>query len=239
MTHAIADAEAAIARNPESLQELSKAADLLIEQGDPRGEDFAACLAGDMTAEQLMRQHPACRYAMFVAAWAMLAPVRRCRDRGWKDCDACETMESQVEALRLLAECGKVGVVKEDDVIADTGGYFPPTPTRYKAGSVATRWYEGMRKLAGPNYDTFDERLALLDAYAMADPETRRKWADETRALTPIKFEPITLSAADSAFLATLDSLARTARADIIRGLAVPADVLRGGAYINTREGTA
>jgi hypothetical protein len=49
VTHTVADAEAAIARHPTDLTQLSMAADLLTECGDPRGEDFAACLSGALS----------------------------------------------------------------------------------------------------------------------------------------------------------------------------------------------
>jgi len=256
VTHTIADAEAAIARNPQSLEELSRAADLLIEHGDPRGEDFSLCLQGGLTADELMRRHPACRCAMFVAAWSMEGKVFRCKkcsgsgrayiytghgDCQEGDCWACldgiETgfdFAARAEALRLLAECGKVGMTREADWIADVGGYFPETSQSYAAGSVATIWYEGMRRLAGSNCHAVRERFALLDAYADADPETRRRWADETRALTPLEVVPIKMSAADSEFLDAIHNAETAARAEILRGAAVPDDVLRGGSYIDT-----
>lgn len=207
MTHTVADAEAAIRRHPESLEELSRAADLFIEQGDPRGEAFAACLSGGLTAEELMRQFPADVSAMFVAAWALDA-CKWCRGAGlgsYEDgnyggmipetcsCRRGGRASARAEALRLLAACGKVG---EEMVCEPTGGHFVAggywgpdagRDTNSQGTTVAVFWYARM----SANFETVNHllfnrlvnRLALLDAYATADPGTRRRWAEETRAL--------------------------------------------------------
>ena len=169
MTHTVQDAEAAVARHPDDLATLSMAADLLMELDDPRGEDFAACLDGRMTAEEVMRRHPACRYAMYVAAWHMLVMP----NRG----DA-----ARAEGLRLLAECGKAGSVEH--------GYWSGVPAKRKhIECVPESWWDAAVRPLYRDRQAFSDpitnRLALLDAYAAADPGTRRQWAEETRALTP------------------------------------------------------
>lgn len=204
MTHTIADAEAAIARHPESLEELSKAADLLIEQGDPRGEDFSPCLAGGLTAEELMRRHPADVSAMFVAAWRLAGEGDECSEchdetgewtgfvrptpnygSSWVPCLACRGSKlgaaaaARADALRLLAECGKVGC-------HPSLGYRT-LPRLRDPASVPGDWIEETliaRTRPPCQYETVRLRSGLLDAYAAADPDTRRRWAEETRALT-------------------------------------------------------
>lgn len=193
MTHTTADAEAAIARHPESLEQLSMAADLLQELNDPRGEDFAACLGGEMSAEDLMRKWPADASAMFVAAWVIgnAAWCARCGDRGtvWvegpsgsneptvypEECPWCKGSSrgkyARAEALRLLAACGISGYESK------TG----PGSSHYQRQGVSADWVaETIGKGA---IGAIPRRLALLDAYAAADPDTRRRWAEETRAL--------------------------------------------------------
>lgn len=200
MTHTVRDAEAAIARHPECLETLCKAADLLIEAGDSRGEDFAACLDGRMGVEPLMRKYPACRYAMFVAAWPLStrANCTRCDGRGWyrdghdynrttEPCEACGRtgrgkLPLYAEALRLLAACGKVG--------REGFGYDDPVGREDDADFIAlavpTEWWLSVSiDHTHPGWaDPVSERLALLDAYAAADPDARRRWAEETRAMT-------------------------------------------------------
>lgn len=190
MTHTVADAEAAIARHPTDLTQLAMAADLLIEAGDPRGEDFAACLAGDLTGEELMRRHPADVSAMYVAAWEMSSNCGTCNGAGFYPkpdnpewvlrCERCGGnyfREARAEALRLLAECGKVG--------EGFTGYFAYGSPK---GTISGGWY---REAIYPHEDNrliycqvIPERLALLDAYAKVDPDTRYRWAAETRALS-------------------------------------------------------
>ena len=201
MTHTIADAEAAIARHPDDLATLSMAADLLQELDDPRGEDFAACLDGRMTAEDLMRRHPACRYAMFVAAWAMeqCESCHRKRFVSYRElvyggtithtCSCCASdPEARAEALRLLAECGKVGTQRPP---TNNWYFYWSLPDASPKERVCDRWWHAAhdRHPAGNKHplarDVISARLALLDAYAAADPDTRRQWAEETRALTP------------------------------------------------------
>ena len=206
MTHTIADAEAAVARHPESLETLSMAADLLIEAGDPRGEDFAACLDGRLSAEKLMRRHPACRYAMFVAAWAMEpSGCRWCGGTGmiwppgrgpggahptWEKCGACGGSPSRAEALRLLAECGKVG--REEFGYDDPHGW--EHEPEFGECVVALGWWRSVAsRLPSADWaNPVTERLALLDAYATAGPDTRRRWAAETRApaAAPVEATP-------------------------------------------------
>lgn len=197
MTHTVADAEAAVARHPDSLEQLSKAADLLIELGDPRGEDFSACLAGDVTGEEVMRRHPACRYTMFVAAWAMVQ-CRLCqgvryvthRDAVYggtitQTCSCCAADPfARAEALRLLAECGRVGEDNEN-LGRDTYSYWSIRAKPVFARVPFGWWYEADgsagRGLWGRS--RVDSRLALIGAYAGAGPETRRLWADGTRKM--------------------------------------------------------
>ena len=201
MTHTIADAEDAIRRYPECLVTLSMAADLLIEQGDRRGEDFSLCLQGGVTGEELMRRHPADVSAMFVAAWRLAGAdvtgacgrarcdVRFDGPQGW--CPLCRGsgVESngnaaRAEALRLLAECGKAGMID-----AVEGWYFYwSIPDRPDGERVCSGWWHATRgtRESGEHQllkDTVSARLALLDAYAAADPDTRRRWAEETRAM--------------------------------------------------------
>jgi len=189
VTHTIADAEAAIARNPESLEQLCMATDLLIEAGDPRGEDFAACLAGTITAEEVMRRHPADVSAMYVAAWAMSSNCGMCNGAGFyldpanadwclpcERCGGSYFREARAEALRLLAECGKVGI--------NRGGYWGPCiPSAPPVSVVPLNWLWS----ANPELDgePVSLRMRLLDAYAQADPDTRRRWTEETRAMKP------------------------------------------------------
>lgn len=185
MTHTVTDAESAIARHPDDLMQLCMATDLLIELDDPRGEDFAACLAGVITAEEVMRRHPADVSAMFIAAWWLggYRGCQLCAGSAAFNCGACGCNASsggRAEALRLLAECGKVGEpgFGYDDVL----GHEPDSPC-----VVASHWwYDSNLGVNCPGWaDPVSERLALLDAYAKVDPDTRRRWADETRALTP------------------------------------------------------
>lgn len=52
----------------------------------------------------------------------------------------------------------------------------------------------------------------------------------------PLEVVPIGLTAADSEFLAAIRDAETAARDHILCGLGVPADVLRGGSYIDTPE---
>jgi hypothetical protein len=86
----------------------------------------------------------------------------------------------RAEALRLLAECGKVGHEEE--------GYFYPGTTRPGSDreAVSHGWYEdSLPRIEGRVVAADIHRLALMDAYAAADPATRERWARETRALVP------------------------------------------------------
>jgi hypothetical protein len=194
VTHTIADAEAAIARHPTDLTQLSMAADLMQELDDPRGADFAACLGGDLSAEELMRRHPADVSAMYVAAWAMAGRggCSRCKGDGWvyagydggrEECPLCEGTGNghegrlRAEALRLLAECGKVG--RQSDEGPRYFCHDVPAEEKVYAG-----WWSKAADIALKTLFRVG-RCHLLDAYAAADPDTRRQWADETRALTP------------------------------------------------------
>ncbi len=52
---------------------------------------------------------------------------------------------------------------------------------------VSQAWYDSLtlgERLVAKNQGPVAFRLALLDAYAAADPDTRRRWAEETRQLT-------------------------------------------------------
>lgn len=211
MTHTIADAEAAIARHPECLETLSMAADLMIESGDPRGEDFAACLDGSLSAEEVMWRHPADVSAMYVAAWRMACEEDECpkcqewngvgqvpddhnvRKTTWSTCPRCNGSGSngkaaRAEALRLLAECGKVG---------QSGfGYDCPVghqehPNYHMLAVPSGWWYATAVDTLHPSWTyPVQERFALLEAYAKADPDTRRRWAEETRALAAREVTP-------------------------------------------------
>lgn len=193
MTHTVADAEAAIRRNPESLEELSKATDLMIEAGDPRGEDFAACLSGDLSPEDVQRRHPADTSAMFVAAWAMAAGVPCgcrtdyfCTRPPCQECDADAMIRQPVkaEALRLLAECGKVGTIREP---GPHWYFYWSIPEAHPHEKISDEWWSAGRDLRRSflEKDAVTARMDLLDAYARAAPDTRKRWAKETRALTP------------------------------------------------------
>ena len=175
MTHTVTDAEAAIARHSDDLMQLSMAADLLIELDDPRGEDFAACLAGVITAEEVMRRHPADVSAMFVAAWAMTQNALGYHCPGPPKCNQC----SRAEALRLLAECGRVGEEGFGYDITTSGAVGPQV--------IPVDWYDPAFRARQFDFwwQVIPERLRLIDAYAQADPDTRRRWTEETRALTP------------------------------------------------------
>ena len=91
----------------------------------------------------------------------------------------------RAEALRLLAECGKVG---------DDKGYHPARYTGDPATTIPDVWYD---TAILPLFDSdtmeqyrhycnrMENRLALIATYAFADEATRRQWADATRATTP------------------------------------------------------
>jgi hypothetical protein len=126
---------------------------------------------------------------------------RECHARLWLPdqksgtaCDACNGAgvvfvsngnSARAEALRLLAECGKVGAKNYgygDRGIADE--------TMAGSASVADGWlHTAMRPFCpsdeGDFYGIITNRLALIDAYAAADQPTRERWARETRALVP------------------------------------------------------
>jgi Zn finger protein HypA/HybF involved in hydrogenase expression len=89
---------------------------------------------------------------------------------------------ARAEALRLLAECGKVGHEEE--------GYFYPGTTRPGSDreAVSHGWYEdSLPRIEGRVVAADIHRLALMDAYAAADQPTREWWARETRALAVTK----------------------------------------------------
>lgn len=195
MIATIEDAERAVRENPQDLRTLSMAADLLQDLGDPRGLDFAACLLGTITAEEVMRRHPADVTAMYYAAWSMSANCEMCNGTGFYPnehnadwslrCTRCGGnyfREGRAEALRLLAECGKVG--------RPAFGYDDPLGREddpdFLQFVVPTGWWHACLELVGveDRYRPVGERLALLDAYAKADTDTRQRWAAETRALT-------------------------------------------------------
>ncbi len=205
MIATIEDAERAVRENPQDLRTLSMAADLLQDLGDPRGEDFAACLLGTITAEEVMRRYSADVTAMYYAAWAMAKEEDECstcrewigvgqipddhsvRKTTWSTCPQCRGTGSngnaaRAEALRLLAECGKVG--------RPGFGYDDPFGREddhdFLQFVVPAGWWYTCLELVGveDRYRPVGERLALLDAYAAADTDTRRQWAAETRALS-------------------------------------------------------
>jgi len=201
VTHTVQDAEAAISRHPEALMQLSMAADLLIELDDPRGADFAACLAGDITGEEVMRRHQADVSAMYVAAWRMAADHEECPKceeyngvgqvpvdvNGYlgrmTTCPRCDGVGSngnaaRAEALRLLAECGKVGKEGCGYSAVDRLGSSCNVPQQWFGAAIRPLWGNDLFA------DNITNRLDLLDTYAHADPDTRRRWAKETRALT-------------------------------------------------------
>lgn len=219
MITTIEDAERAVRENPQDLRTLSMAADLMQELDDPRGFDFAACLLGTITADEVMRRHPADVTAMYYAAWSMDRTDEMCEEcngvgrvkttggvtfRGPSDsmwalrCPTCDgtghdnrNNAARAEALRLLAECGKVGAT-ESPVYKGSCGYWPPNPTTgYRPwpddSTVSEEWFDSMCGHRNDAYDPdepVDCRLWLLDTYAKADTGTRQRWAAKTRALT-------------------------------------------------------
>ncbi len=213
MITTIEDAERAVRENPQDLRTLSMAADLLQDRGDPRGEDFAACLLGTITAEEVMRRHPADVTAMYYAAWRMERVDEMCEScdgEGWHrtrnphtgwfgevECATCDGTgrgnwdnTARAEALRLLAECGKVGEAKGDGVGGYWGldvyqSYFGPPNEFLPSAVVPTDWADTARLgTVDVECDRVPARLALINTYAKADPDTRQRWAAETRALT-------------------------------------------------------
>ncbi len=214
MIYTVKDADAAIRRSPQSLEELSKAADLLIELGDPRGEDFAACLDGRLGAEALMRRYPACVSAMFVAALKIarvVVPCPSCWGSGRSyfvegpatfRVEQCQECEESVEvgddpaalaaALRLLAECGKTGT-SYSPIYTEKTGYWPPN---YAVGhrpwpedsTVADSWFRAMCDLSTRRLnDAVNGRFTLMIAYAKADAATRERWRDETTRIAAMQ----------------------------------------------------
>lgn len=201
--HSIADAEAAIRRAPTSVEQLSMAADLLIDLGDPRGEDFAACLNGRLSGEELQRRHPACTSAMFVAALAMSGEAcSRCEGSGFTtsggydgthgldgpECEWCNwygDRRNEAEALRLLAECGRVG--------SEHHGYWSDVLPCNHGECVPVSWWDVAIKPLHRNHQAFHDRVrnrvALIDAYANADAATRQRWSEETRRLATPRAE--------------------------------------------------
>jgi predicted nucleic acid-binding Zn-ribbon protein len=105
-------------------------------------------------------------------------------------CAPCDAVFARAEALRLLAECGKVGrpefgygrMGRRDDapIYALRDEQKRDAPCR-----VSFDWFEAADALSPLTQNMISGRLRLLDAYAAADPDTRRRWAEETRALTP------------------------------------------------------
>jgi hypothetical protein len=117
----------------------------------------------------------------------------------------------RAEALRLLAECGKVG--SEDGT-----GYYDADDgdsCRFGAGYVPAEWweYEGEYEVTNV-YCPIDNRLMLMDDYAAADQPTRERWARETRALVPgVDFEPPPVLSEDArSFLSAIQHIAEATR---------------------------
>lgn len=97
----------------------------------------------------------------------------------------------RAEALRLLAECGKVG--EKSTTPKFDGGYWGQDVYDSYAGPpedftidcvVSTKWADtaNLGTVHVP-LCPIAARIALMDAYAAADPATRERWARETRAL--------------------------------------------------------
>jgi hypothetical protein len=85
----------------------------------------------------------------------------------------------RAEALRLLAECGKVGHRAFGYGIATKA-----TDCDLQA-RVCLDWFYAADRGPMANGDVMVCRLLLIDAYAAVDTETRERWARETRALVP------------------------------------------------------
>jgi hypothetical protein len=91
----------------------------------------------------------------------------------------------RAEALRLLSECGKVGI-SEYSIVSSNGYWGHDDYTKGTAGTVPSDLFNACNGLDISTFgDVVAERIALMDAYAAADQPTRERWARETRALAP------------------------------------------------------
>jgi hypothetical protein len=139
----------------------------------------------------------------------------QCWGNGWSDCPKCHGTgyvsngnSARAEALRLLAECGKVGM--------GGVGYYSEDGDEASEGLVSDDWYMASCERRRPQDFAVivPERLNLMDAYAAADQPTRERWARETRALVPgVDFEPPPVLSDDArSFLAAIQHIAEATR---------------------------
>lgn len=85
------------------------------------------------------------------------------------------------DALELLGECGKCGF--------HPMGYASERGQKksafdYGRFAVPGSWWQKSEPFRPSKWETIAERLALMNAYAAADQETRERWAAETRELS-------------------------------------------------------
>jgi hypothetical protein len=137
-------------------------------------------------------------------------------------CDACNGdgvvfvsngNSARAEYLRILAECGKVGVSDSESAFFS---YWSRSDCPAKGRVPNSMLDEALRTLSVRNerITVVGERIALMDAYAAADPATRERWARETRALVPgVDFEPPPVLSDDArSFLAAIQHIAEATR---------------------------
>jgi hypothetical protein len=139
---------------------------------------------------------------------------RECHARLWlpdqKSCTACDACNGagvvflsngnslRAEALRLLAECGKVG--KENFGYDDEFGH-ERTPGSDKWTMPRWWWCAALHKVSEVDLNSvIAERLALMDAYAAADLATRQEWEGKTWELVPTDVECPTCNPWDSRY---------------------------------------
>jgi len=90
----------------------------------------------------------------------------------------------RAEALRLLAECGKTGVVTSvwDDTDSGTG-YWTGTNEDIPEAIVPQEWWN-LTWPRGKTADPVGQRILFMHSYASADARVRMTLAAETRQLT-------------------------------------------------------
>jgi hypothetical protein len=125
---------------------------------------------------------------------------RECHARLWLPdqksgtaCDACNGdgvvfvsngNSLRAEYLRILAECGKVGVSDSESAFFS---YWSRSDCPAKGRVPNSMLDEALRTLSvlDERITVVGERLALMDAYAAADLATRQEWERKTRAMVP------------------------------------------------------
>jgi hypothetical protein len=146
-----------------------------------------------------------------------------CTPWGEPICAACDLCDGagyvsngnslRAEYLRILAECGKVGVSDSESAFFS---YWSRSDCPAKGRVPNSVLDEALRTLSVRNerITVVGERIALMDAYAAADPATRERWARETRALVPgVDFEPPPVLSDDArSFLAAIQHIAEATR---------------------------